>query len=197
MELEHKERSRLRSTAAASSPQEVTLGCEWCLDQNNHQGWYGESFVQVLAAAAGLQCTPLTPDCTGVDLDITGTAEVRGDFPCVKVQVKSWSVPRVSDGAWRYNGLTEKRFNALAGPRRVPRFLFLVIVPPDAGNFADADDNLLRLSRAAYWISLSHRDQVKDGRCDRRVPILVPQRNLLTPTRLRALCEDADLAGGT
>lgn len=174
----------------------LSLGCEWCLDQSNHQGWFGESFIQVLAAAAGLQCSPLTPDCTGVDLDISGTREVRGDFPCVKVQVKSWSVPRESGDAWRYGGLTEKRFNALAGSRRVRRFLFLVVVPPDVGMYAYADEDFLRLSRAAYWVSLGDRDQVKDPRCDRRVPVLVPRRNLLTPESLRVLCEDADLAGG-
>ena len=175
---------------------EAALGCEWCLDHNNHQGWYGESFVQVLAAAAGLQCAPPRPDCTGVDLDIFGTAEVRGDFPCVRVQVKSWSVPQKSGNAWRYRGLTEKQFNALAGRRRIPRFLFIVIVPPDPAAFADADADLLRLSRAAYWMSLSDQDRIKDARNDRKVPILVPQQNLLTPMRLRTLCEDADLAGG-
>jgi Domain of unknown function (DUF4365) len=177
------------------SPGRYPLGCEWCLDQNNHQGWYGESFVQVLAAAAGLQCSRLTPDCTGVDLDITGTREVRGDFPCIKVQVKSWSVPREARDAWRYRGLTEKRFNALAGPRRVPRFLFLVIVPPDVGAFADADADLLKLSRAAYWVSLSGQAQIEDPQCERRVQVLVPKHNLLTPKMLRGLCEDADLGG--
>jgi hypothetical protein len=143
-----------------------------------------------------LQCSPLTPDCTGVDLDISGTLEVRGDFPCVKVQVKSWSVPRESDGVWRYRGLTEKRFNALAGPRRVPRFLFLVVVPCDANGYAEASDELLRLHRAAYWVSLRDHEQIKDPRCDRKVQILVPRQNLLTPARLRSLAEDADLAGG-
>ena len=59
---------------------EAALGCEWCLDQNNHQGWYGECFIQALAAAAGLQCSRLSPDCTGVDFDISGPREVRGDF---------------------------------------------------------------------------------------------------------------------
>jgi hypothetical protein len=173
----------------------LALGCEWCLDQNNRQGWYGESFVQVLAAAAGLQCSPLTPDCTGVDLDITGTREVRDDFPCVKIQVKSWSVPRESGGAWRYGGLTEKRFNALAGPRRVPRFLFLVVVPSDVSTYAYADEEFLRLGRAAYWVSLADRARVAEPRCDRKVPVHVPRQNLLTVETLTTLCEDADLAG--
>jgi hypothetical protein len=112
------------------------------------------------------------------------------------VQVKSWSTPRGSDEAWRYSGLTEKRFNALAGQRRVPRLLFLVIVPPDTGAFASADEELLRLSRAAYWVSLEDLEQIENPRCERRVPVLVPRQNLLTTKTLRHLCEEADLGGG-
>jgi hypothetical protein len=137
----------------------------------------------------------LTPDCTGVDLDISGTREVRGDFPCIKVQVKSWSVPRQTDGAWRYRGLTEKRFNALAGPRRVPRFLFLVVVPPDVSTYAYANDDSLRLSRAAYWVSLVSYEPLSEPSCERKVQVLVPQKNLLTVESLTSLCEDADLMG--
>ncbi len=173
---------------------EAALGCEWCLDQNNHQGWYGECFIQALAAAAGLQCSRLSPDCTGVDFDISGPREVRGDFPCIKVQVKSWSTASDSDRSWRYNRLTEKRFNALAGPRRVPRFLFLVIVPPDITRFAQVDENVLRLSHAAYWVSLEDRPKIAEPACNRKVPVLVPRENLLTTDKLVALCEDADLA---
>ena len=40
---------------------EAVLNCEWCLDKYNHQGWYGECFVQVLAAAAGLPGKPAHP----------------------------------------------------------------------------------------------------------------------------------------
>jgi hypothetical protein len=175
----------------------LALGCQWCLDQANHQGWYGESFIRVLAAAAGLGCSSLTPDCTGVDFAITGTREVREDFSCVMVQVKSWSVPRESGGAWRYGELTEKRFNALAGPRRVPRFLFLVVVPPDISEYSHADEHFLRLGRAAYWVSLAGHAKLAEPSCERRVPVLVPRRNLLTAKTLTSLCEDADLGGGT
>ena len=172
---------------------EDALSCEWCLDQSNHQGWYGECFIQALAAAAGLQCSPLTPDCNGVDFDISGPREVRGDFPCIRVQVKSWSAPRESDGFWRFGGLTQKRFNALAGPRRIPRFL--VIVPSDVTAFARADANGLLLSHAAYWVSLRDRQKIAGPVCSQRVRVPVPRHNLLTADRLVGLVEDADLMG--
>ncbi|MDQ2873879.1 MAG: hypothetical protein M3Y33_03305 [Actinomycetota bacterium] len=80
---------------------------------------------------------------------------------------ESWSAPRESGGTWRYGGLTQKRFNALAGDRRVPRFLFLVVVPPEVSMYADAGEDFLRFSRAAYWVSLRGHEQVREPLCDR------------------------------
>ncbi|MGH3192459.1 MAG: DUF4365 domain-containing protein [Streptosporangiaceae bacterium] len=172
------------------------LGCEWCLDQNNHQGWYGESFIRALAAAAGLQISKVEPDCTGIDFMIRATRQIDGDFPAVMVQVKSWSVPVERSGGWRYDRLTQKRFNALAGRnRRFPTFLFLVIVPSETTLYASADEAALRLSRAAYWLSLADYEQIPDAACDRRVPVVVPRQNLLTVQTLVALCEGRELPG--
>lgn len=177
------------------------LNCEWCLDQKNHQGWYGECFVRVLGAAAALQVSPLEPDCTGTDFVFRATQEVDGDFPTAMVQVKTWSVPRSSGDLWRYSGLTQKRYNALAGRKRIPHYLFLVIVPPDVSRFALADPDALRLSHAAYWVSLEGKPRIAEPSCQRTVQVHVPVRNLLTVESLRALCElpplGAELATGT
>jgi hypothetical protein len=189
---------------------EAVLSCEWCLDKNNHQGWYGECFVQVLAAAAGLQISPLTPDCTGVDFDISAPVEVGGDFPAMRVQVKTWATPKGDDNDWIYPRLTEKRFNALAGgERRIPRFLFLVIVPGDVAEFAkivphdDASENMnggkkgLLLSHAAYWLSLADQDRIESPRCKGTVTVRVPKENLLTVNSLRALLDPALVGVGS
>jgi hypothetical protein len=172
------------------------LSCEWCLDQNNHQGLYGESFIRALAAAAGLQVWEGKPDCTGVDFEISATREIDGDFPAIKVQVKSWSTPVERDGAWRYDRLTQKRFNALAGRnRRFPRFLFLVIVPSDSADYACVEENILRLSHSAYWASLADQERIPGALCRRRVPVTVPKKNRLTVESLVALCEGGDVTG--
>jgi hypothetical protein len=71
----------------------------------------------------------------------------------------------------------------------------VVVVPPDVSTYAYADEEFLRLGRAAYWVSLADRARVADPRCDRKVQILVPRQNLLTVEKLTSLCEDADLAG--
>lgn len=167
---------------------EVVLGCEWCLDQNNHQGMFGEAFVRVLASAAGLAVAREEPDCTGIDFIMKTTYEIDHDFGRMEVQVKSWSVPVGSDGFWRYRELTEKRFNALAGPRRVPRYLFIVHVPPAIDKYTHIDEDMLRLRHAAYWVSLSDKEKFPEPRCERKVRVMVPQENLLTAEALVKLC---------
>lgn len=172
------------------------LSCEWCLDQYNHQGWYGESFIRALAAAAGLQVAEPKPDCNGVDFHISATREIDGDFPMIMAQVNSWSAPLERPGGWRYDRLTQKRFNALAGGnRRFPRFLFVVMVPPNVTSYSHADEGALRLSYAAYWVSLADRERIQDAACESRVAVTVPQQNLLTAESLKALCEDGSAAG--
>lgn len=172
------------------------LGCEWCLDHNNHQGWYGESFVRALAAAAGLQVSKPEPDCIGVDFLISATREIDGDFPAIMVQVKSWSVPVERPGGWRYDRLTQKQFNALAGRnRRFPRYLFVVIVPADSGRYACVGDDALGLSHAAYWVSLSDQEKIEDAARERRVPVTIPRENLLTIDSLVTLCEGSQMPG--
>jgi hypothetical protein len=147
--------------------------------------------VNVLAAAAGLSVAWPRPDCTGVDCHLGGTSEVDDDFPLLQAQIKSWSAPAGDDQFWRYHGLTEKRFNALAGPRRTPRYLFLVIVPREVHLYSIADDQGLLLSQAAYWLSLADSVRLADPRCDRRVRVRVPKANLLTVESLAKLCEES------
>ncbi|MER5626410.1 DUF4365 domain-containing protein [Streptosporangium sp. NPDC002544] len=148
--------------------------------------------MQVLAAAAGLQASVLTPDCTGVDFDISAPVEIRGDFPAMRVQVKTWTTPKGDDNDWIYPRLTEKRFNALAGgARRIPRFLFLVIVPDKVAEYAKGDEDGLLLSHAAYWHSLADHDRIDSPRCKGTVTVRVPKKNLLTVNTLRTLLDPA------
>lgn len=143
----------------------------------------------MLSAAAGFAVAKPQPDLAGIDLHIVGMTEVDDDFPLAKVQVKSWSTPRGDDLAWRYDRLNEKQFNALAGPRIVPAFLFLVVVPPDPMDYALADAQRLQLCYAAYWASLADRPKIPDPDSKRYVSVTVPRTNLLTVESLTSLCK--------
>lgn len=112
------------------------------------------------------------------------------------VQVKSWSVPVERPGVWRYDRLTQKHFNALAGGnRRIPRYLFVVIVPSDSRYYANVREHILELSHAAYWISLANHEKIQDASSERRVPITIPHENLLTIDSLVTLCEGSQMPG--
>ena len=162
---------------------------EAVLDRNNRQGWYGECFARMLAAAAGYGVAKPEPDLAGIDFHIVGMTEVEDDYPLAKVQVKSWSAPQGDDFAWRYRGLTETQFNVLAGRRTVPAFLFLIVVPTDARDYAHADAERLHLGYAAYWMSLADKQKFPAPSTERRVTLAVPRKNLLTVESLTALCE--------
>lgn len=131
-------------------------------------------------------------DVNGVDMGFEETGD-RGGIraPEIKVQVKTWSAPRSSGPYWDFDGLTEAQFNKLAGPGfRTPRFLVVVIVPTDSPAYCSADDGQLRLSHAAYWVSLRDQDPIAAPGDKRRRRVRIPKANLLTPDSLRSLLDD-------
>lgn len=159
------------------------------LDRNNHQGWYGECFVQALAAAAGYMTMVPRPDQGGTDLMVMGSDEIEEDFPLIKIQVKSWSTPQGDTNYWHYRRLNEKQFNILAGKRQTPIYLALVLVPRDIAYYTSAGDDSHVLRHAAYWMSLADRAKIPNPSASRTVSLAVPRANRLTADSIRALCE--------
>jgi hypothetical protein len=155
------------------------------LDQRTHQGYYGEAFVRVLAASAGLVVSRADLDVTGEDFTI-GYPGRRGSMrhPKIEVQVKSWCSPGGNATAWRYR-MRAEHYNELAGRLfYLPRYLFLVIVPADAEQYTTVSDSALHLRHAGYWASLADLPQVTDART---VTVDVPRHNLLTAASLHDL----------
>lgn len=159
------------------------------MDRNGHQGHFGEHFTGVLAAAAGLTVAKPVPDCDGIDLNIGypgRLGQIR--YPTIQIQVKSWSVPAGSGSHWSYDGLSERQFNTIAGREfRIPRFLVLVVVPPEQFDYAHADHEALQLSHAAYWASFHNHALVEADSATRRHRVEIPKDNLLTPKVLHDL----------
>ncbi|MFG1610907.1 DUF4365 domain-containing protein [Actinoplanes sp. NPDC049265] len=155
----------------------------------NHQGYFGESFVRVLASAAGLIAGQQDLDHTGVDFSIDFPG-IRGTvrFPKIEAQVKSWSSPKGTDLHWQYP-MKVDHYNNIAGEGfAVSRYLFLIIVPPDVSQYAEVDENSMRLSHGGYWASL-RGSPVLDRTEQRYVTVSVPKRNLLTVNGLRSLLD--------
>jgi hypothetical protein len=155
------------------------------LDPRIRQGYYGEAFVRALAASAGLVVSRPDLDVSGEDF-IIGMPGLRGSVrnPRIEVQVKSWCNPSGSATTWRYR-MRAAHFNELAGGRfYLPRYLFLVVVPQDADEYAVAADDALRLHHAGYWASFADRELVAGAST---ITVDVPRRNLLTAAALRGL----------
>lgn len=162
------------------------------LDPNQHQGLFGESFVRVLASAAGLIVSRAELDVTGDDFTISHKGVLgRVRHPKIELQVKSWSRRRAvwQGGHWQYQ-LRARHFNELAGADfALPRFLVLVIVPDDWTDYATVSPDSVHLKYAAYWRSLRDDKRVTVDP-DTKVPVHVPRANLLTVDALRAMMHD-------
>jgi Domain of unknown function (DUF4365) len=159
------------------------------LDANNHQGKFGQDYVRVLASAAGLLVWTPDLDYDGIDLGIrwpgrSGTAA----SPAIDAQVKSWSNPRKAGGTWRFDGLNEVQFNKLAGrDYTVPRYLFLVIVPPDADAYSEVLTDGMLLRYQGFYLSLREETLIAHPNTRRHRTVHVPIGNILTARSLHTL----------
>lgn len=85
-----------------------------------------------------------------------------------------------------------KNYNQLAGPDyEMPRFLFLVLAPPDASTWSHATEYRLRLRNAAYWLCLHDQEPLpppeNKSKTDSTRTVYIPRANLLTADSLHEL----------
>jgi Domain of unknown function (DUF4365) len=155
------------------------------------QGQFGEDYVRVLATAAGLTVAKCDLDVDGIDLQLTLPDDVGSvRSPRIEVQVKTASRLRPTNGVFAFDGLNGWQFNKLAGPGfMVPRYLFLVTVPPEASRYTDLNHHGLLLRHIGYWASLHSHETVPESR--KSVRVKVSTANVLTVPRLRDLVEAA------
>src|ERR1035437_998825 len=158
------------------------------LDARNHQGKFGEDYIRVLASAAGLLVYTPDLDYDGIDLGLRWPGRVGpAASPAIDVQVKSWSTPHKSSGAWRFDGLNESQVSTLAGqPYTDPRCLFLVIVPESADAYAEILTDGMLLRYQGFYVSLRDEPVIRAPSRERRRVVHVPIGNVLTSGTRRA-----------
>ncbi|MFI5802213.1 DUF4365 domain-containing protein [Streptomyces sp. NPDC051561] len=162
------------------------------MELNNHQGWYGETFVAAIAAASGFQVAVPYPDI-GKDL-ILGRNDDDDDPDRdvqIALQVKSRRVDQL-DGSGDFRVvLTREQYKRLYGRRQVPVYLVLVVVPRDPKDYAVAEPGGLRLYHSAYWVSLRHLTPLPRQNGQGSVTVTVPRDNLLTGSVLHDFFDQA------
>ncbi|GII25502.1 DUF4365 domain-containing protein [Planosporangium mesophilum] len=155
------------------------------------QGHYGEALVRGLACAAGLTTSKKDLDVDGVDIQIGFPGRLNSvRHPAIEAQVKSWSAPKSDDATWRYP-LDLENYDNLVGvvgtDFPLPRYLFLVIVPPEKERYTLASHNCLHLHHAAYWASLMDEPPAAELPVKSTKTVYVPKENLLTVEALISL----------
>lgn len=159
------------------------------------KGQFGEELVDVVAAAAGLTTSRMNLDVNGVDRLI----EMPGGFTLerparIQVQVKTTRRATVhSDGAWHYP-MRAEHFNQLVGEQYEPRYLLLVPVPREPGDWIklwSAADELRIACTAVYWANLMPLPRVGG----RQTTVHVPVSNVLTPQTIVRLFDYAQIPG--
>jgi hypothetical protein len=178
----------------------ITAGGGCVLESLGRHGKFGEDYVRTLASAAGLSVRAYSLERDGIDLGIRFPGRVNGvASPGIEVQIRAWPDPREAPSAaeWDFTGITEVQFNRIAGDDfTIPRYLVLVRVPQEIGEYAEfRTDGMLFRHLAYYW---SGRDEtpVDEPSADRCRSVRVPVANVLTVRSLLALvCSVQPLEG--
>lgn len=159
------------------------------LDARNHQGKFAEDYVRALASAAGLLIYKYDLDRDGIDLGFRHPGRAgHVSSPTVEAQIKSWSRPRSLGGELIFDGLNEAQFNKLTGTdSAIPRYLFVVTVPSDSGQYAQVETAGMLLRQLGYFQSLEHMEPVAQPSRSRRRIVKIPTGNVLTVRTLQRL----------
>jgi hypothetical protein len=150
------------------------------------QGDFGERWIQMIAAAAGLSSSVEGVERSIGEIGITYSEPVGSlaDWQ-IRAQVKTISAPRFDAGhiAYDLDASAHRRLTAL---HFVPVFLFLVVVCPDRASWIQTAGSADILHHGAYWLSLNGRTPTANKSSQ---VVHVPLRNRLSPASMRELCE--------
>ncbi|GAA3669800.1 hypothetical protein C8D88_102731 [Lentzea atacamensis] len=143
-------------------------------------------YVRALATAAGLHVSACDAARDGVDFGFRFPSAV---FPAVEARVVWTAKPRGDgeDAEWIYDGLDEVCFNRLAGRDfTVPRFLFLLVLPPDRAYLSFQSDGMV-LRHLGYFHPMGDEVPVSAPDRSRCRTVQLSLARVLTGASLREL----------
>lgn len=160
------------------------------LNPNVWQGYFGEAFVNAIAAASGLEVSiPRLGHVLDFSIYRPGPRGTSGSRQ-INLQVKSWADGDVADDDHFHYQLEVSAYNRLAGEGHdVRHYLALCIVPGDARTYLNASHEKAVMLKAAYWLSLRDKTPDPSLKSNSKKTVLVPREQLLTPETLAALVD--------
>ena len=149
------------------------------LDLDARQGLYGEHLTQLIVTAAGF--VPHKPPDLGDGIDVVVSWTQRDQQtvrpPNVELQVKTTRTPRIVGKEVRYD-LEVAHYEALRLPGPTQRYLVVVLVPPDPGDWAGHGHDNHWFARNVLWTDLSGCPPTHNTST---VAVSVPLANIYTP----------------
>ncbi|GAB2589236.1 DUF4365 domain-containing protein [Microlunatus antarcticus] len=149
------------------------------------QGDFGESWLSVVAAGAGLSHGPhATTDLLKADIQLTLREEVEGVFnPSVLVQVKTTNALRDDGEEWAYD-LDVSTYNVLQNSKeRLRRILVVIGVAEDGETTRSLTEGTLLVGQSA-WVSLEGAEATKNKET---CVVRLPKANTLDEAGLRKM----------
>ncbi|WP_230205262.1 DUF4365 domain-containing protein [Parafrankia elaeagni] len=151
---------------------------------NRDEGEFGESWIHMLAAAAGLEIKTARTEKTKIDCVLTYPHEIYLQPRwSISGQIKTVIEPRFENGHIVYD-LDADTHRELAGLRYEYQFLFLVAACKEREWWIHNHETFDALSHGAYWYSLRHESPT--GNKSKQV-IRIPVGRRLSPASLRDL----------
>ena len=125
------------------------------MDLNLKKELFSRAYVQALAAQAGFRTAIPDVDDDSIDVIIRGkdyTSPIRN--PQIDVQLKCTATDAGTSELFHFP-LPAKNYNELRGSNvACPRYLFVMIIPPNCDTWIRHTPSFVILRHYAYWISL-------------------------------------------
>jgi Domain of unknown function (DUF4365) len=150
------------------------------LPLTERKGLLGVVYLRAIAAIAGYGVALPESDYDSIDLIVSSK---KGKRQRLEFQIKCTSQVLPATDRFGFE-LSKKNYDDLRVDTIIPRFLFVLVVPEDMGDWVRQSERRLNLRRCGYWMSLQGLDERSNTNS---VTVHVPRSSLLTPEALRSL----------
>lgn len=168
------------------TPRALGLG----LSISHAQEQFSKAFVLAVAALAG--CSAAEPEPDVDDIDWTLSCRLAPRRPKLDLQVKSWTHATGTPEAVHYPLKRNSYDGLILTNLLIPRFLILVLVPPQPEAWLTVSPEQLVLRRCAYWCSLAGLPASEN---ESSVTVQVPRANLFDVAALTGLMQAINEGG--
>lgn len=160
------------------------------LTLNHQKEQLSVAYIRAVAAAAGFSCTKPEVDDDSVDI-IVSCSGTYGDnvvlrSPRVEMQAKATAAVFAQEDTVLKFPLPVKNYDDLRGTTLVPRLLVVMVVPENADDWIEQNDERLLIHHCAYWVSLRGYAETDNSRT---VTVDIPREQIFNVENLQALME--------